>query len=130
MITQWLTILVCATSWLLPHPADRFGWGLRMRLLDFSTPYLAGEGLGSASLTVTLINYSRETREYVLLEQARENGDLESTILKPDGKILGATGEGYRPVPWVDRAKLPSGRAVTSQFWINYFGYGSRLTAP
>ena len=63
--------LICALATVatlspyLPDPADKFGWGLRVRLADPHPPYLTHEVVWWGRLEVLLINRTKEEREFV-----------------------------------------------------------------
>ncbi len=82
MTSIWLLLAVVnANVWLLPVPADKLGWGLRLRPLEFHEPYLLKESIEHNQLAVVLINQSREMRQFTPLGTAHKVRDLKISLL-------------------------------------------------
>lgn len=89
MSTIWILLAVVnANAWLFPIPTDKFGWGLRVRTLDFNQPYLAHENIEHHEVEIALINRSKEIREYLLPGMSGKIRDLEVSIMRPNGQPL------------------------------------------
>ena len=123
MITLWGVMIINALGWLLPVPADKLGWGLRIRPLENHQPYLAMESIEQARLAIVLINKSKEERKYLLLDAACANGDLETTIVRPNGKPLRNHSHPSLAILFEYRWKLPAGQLVAEQFKSGDLGY-------
>jgi hypothetical protein len=117
-----LLIVVNATEWLLPAPTDKWGWGLRVRIAGLHQPFLAQERFCPGAVEVSLINQTKEVREYLPLFAAHEAGDLQVQIVQPDGQPLRSYGE--PPIRHkVDlRTNLPAGRAVSTVLGFDQLG--------
>ncbi len=124
-----LLAVVYANAWLFPTPTDKWGWGLRIRMLESHEPYLVKENLEQRRLAIALINQSVEGRECIPLEKARDIGDLRLRIVQPDGKTLQAHREDFGSKPVKDRSQIASGQLASSVFLFRAFGYG-RLEEP
>ena len=64
MTLPWFSIAVSFLAPFCPHPHDAHGWGLRVHNLSVPAPYLLGERITRTKFDVTLINFSKETREH------------------------------------------------------------------
>jgi hypothetical protein len=110
MSAIWVALSVInATGWLLPDLADKFGWGLRVRLPHES--YLRHEYVGNSQLEILLINRSKEERVYI----PREAIDLNVVFTRADSKPIDRVdGMGYRPAFLKKRTIVPAGACVSS----------------
>jgi hypothetical protein len=116
--------IIHATAWLLPDPADKFGWGLRVRLDKPHPPLLPHEIIWWGRLKVMLINRTSETREYVPRDDGVAAGDLNVVIAGPDGRE--PPGKDYRgvlPDLRKGRCKVPATGILVSEFAPKEFGY-------
>ena len=124
MSAIWILLAVVnINAWLLPAPADKLGWGLRLRPADAHRVYLAQESLWDYPLAVVLINRSQKARQHTPLKSARDIGDLEVTLVGPDGKTLRSHREDIGGKPSEERSPLSSGRLASSPFVFQDFGY-------
>ena len=116
MSAIWIAVAVInATGWLLPDPADKFGWGLRVRTLELHQPFLTGESLertDRSAVMVVLINQTSDVREYVALESAFAAHDLRVSLLRPNGKPLLPQNTADRIAELDQRLKLHAGPPV------------------
>ncbi len=84
-----IAVIVIAHSWLLPSPVDKFGWGLRIRPVQYQT-CLEMECIDHSILTLALFNLSSESKSCMPLRKACESGALELSVTQPDGGQLGS----------------------------------------
>ena len=115
--------VVNTAAWLLPAPADKLGWGLRIRPLEYHPPYLAKERIWHTSLEVVLVNQTSAERKYLLLEAACNVGDLDVTIIRANGKPLHSYHRLLTPILFSERWSLPAQQAVVAVFKFEEFGY-------
>jgi len=127
MIVLYVSMFVTNFSVYLPNPHDAHGWGLRVHNLSVPGPYLVGEGAGRPRCDVTLINFSKETREHDPLVVARFTRDLELTIIEPDGKGMPGVGLPGHRSRFVVSGRLRGGEFSSVDFDFAAFGFG--LTA-
>lgn len=129
-MTLTCALAIAATlSPYLPDPADKFGWGLRIRPLEFHQPYLARESIEQGRVAVLLRNHAKEERKYLLLDVACKSGSLRASIVRPDGKPLRSHFHATLVVMFENRWTLAAGQLDSSVFSFRDFGY-SELPEP
>jgi hypothetical protein len=124
MILLCVSAIVASFGVYLPSPHDAHGWGLRVHNLSGPGPYLVGEWASRPRCDVTLINFSKETREHDPLVVARVAGDLKLAIIQPDGKELPGTGHPGVRNSFTQPRRLRSGEFHSFDFSFKEFGYG------
>jgi len=85
----WLLLAVLnANAWLLPSPADKLGWGLRVSTLKLHQPFLAEERVEFGGFELVLINQSKDMRQCIRLDASSSTGYLGISIVGPDGRYV------------------------------------------
>ena len=99
MSAIWILIAVVnINAWLFPAPPDKDGWGLRVHNCSVCGPYVT-ETISHFRFTVTLINFSKETRTHDALADARRADNLQVSITQPDGRDVPALSGCWRHLP-------------------------------
>lgn len=119
-----LIVAVSVFGTLYPRPQDKEGWGLRLHNLTVRGPYLAGERIDRVGFDITLLNYSKETRQHDPLIVALSMGDLSVAIVQPEGKpIRSLAHPSGRRDPFAVAAKMQPGECASLDFTFGDFGY-------
>ena len=99
MSAIWILIAVVnINAWLFPAPPDKDGWGLRVHNCSVCGPYVT-ETISHFRFTVTLINFSKETRTHDALADARRADNLQVSITQPDGRDVPALSGCWQNLP-------------------------------
>ncbi len=112
----FLIAVVNANAWFLPAPTDKVGWALRVRTSENPRLFLAEESIEHREVEIVLINRSKTTREYTTLKLAAEVGDLNVSIIQPNGKQLVGLHTIPQREPAKDDSQLVAGRFESSAF--------------
>ncbi len=115
--------IINANAWLFPASADKFGWGLRVRPLEFWRTYLSKESVYHNQLSVVLINRSDKRQDYTPLKTARQVGELQISIVHSTGKTLKSEGYRYLLKVNAERPSLDVGQFARFDFSFEHFGY-------
>ena len=108
----------------LPGPHDKDGWGLRIHNCSVRGPYVT-ETISHFRFTVTLINFSKETRTHDALEDAQRAGNLQVRITRPDGRDVPAVSGCWQNLPKgpFAQSKLRPGEFSSHDLPLKGFGY-------
>ena len=116
MYVAWLFLCVVnANAWLLPVPADKFGWGLRLRPSECHDFYLLKESIWHHQLRVVLINQTRDARQATPLATARKVRNLKINM-HPSTMTLNTHPDDNDTSPVKASLQLPAGHSHTSVF--------------
>jgi hypothetical protein len=133
MTLPWFPIAVSFLATFCPHPHDKEGWALRVRLLDSRQPYMVGEYLQRRNdvphprLLVALGNHAKADRKYLLLKAANACGRLPVFIDRPDGTPLPAIYNPRMKLLFDDRWDLAAGKWDSCDFDFGELDYGCGL---
>lgn len=135
MSIAWVVLaIVSGTGWLFPDPVDKFGWALRVRLLDSGQPYMVGEYLQKRKkdvphprLLIALGNHTKAGKKYLLLNAAKACGRLPVFIDQPNGMPLPATYNPGMNLLFDDRWDLAAGKWDSFDFDFGELDYGCGL---
>ena len=125
LITTAFAVAAASASVFLPHPLDKDEWGLRIHNPTIRSPFLVGESLEHVVFEITLLNFSKETREHDPFVDAKRFGDLDLTITQPNGKWLRSMAGPYDGTRSVvpQKMKLGTGHHTSHEFRFADFGY-------
>ena len=125
MSAIWILIAVVhANAWVFPAPTDKDGWGLRVHNCSVRGPYVT-ETITHFRFTVTLINFSKETRTHDALEDAQRAANLQVRIIQPDGGDVPAVSGCWQNLPKgpFAQSKLRPGEFSSHDLSLKGFGY-------
>jgi hypothetical protein len=125
MSAIWFIIAVVhANAWLMPGPHDKDGWGLRVHNCSVRGPYVA-ETISHFRFTVTLINFSKETRTHDALADAQRADNLQVSITQPDGRDVPAVSGCWQNLPKgpFAQSQLRPGEFSSHELPLKPFGY-------
>ncbi len=122
-IAMLVTVTLTGVGVFLPGPHDKDGWGLRVHNCSVRGPYVA-ETISHFRFTVTLINFSKETRTHDPLGDAQRADNLKVSITKPDGRAVPRlTGWQHLPKGPFAQSKLRPGEFSSHDLLLKPFGY-------
>ena len=120
LIPALLATLWASVSVYLPSPYDKDGIGLRVHNLSRG-PYFVGEHIDRVRYNITLVNHSKATLVHDPFVVARKTGQLDYSIINPDGKRIVPplpTPPGFPRDPLTAELKLRPGECATGDFWL------------
>ena len=126
MISTITTLIAVTLTELVSHypsPHDKDGWGLRVHNCSVRGPYVS-ETISHFRFTVTLINFSKETRSHDALGDAQRADNLQVSIAQPDGGAVPAL-SGWGPLPKgpFAQSKLRPGEFSSHDLPLKPYGY-------
>ena len=122
-IAMLITATLTGVGLHLPSPHDKDGWGLRVHNFSVRGPYVS-ETVSHFRFTVTLINFSKETRTHDALGDAQRADNLQVSIAQPDGSAVPAL-SGWRYLlkgPFA-QTSLRTGEFSSHDLFLKQFGY-------
>ena len=122
-IAVLISVALTGVAVYLPSPHDKDGWGLRVHNCSVRGPYVT-ETISHFRFTVTLINFSKETRTHDTLGDAQRADNLQVSIIKPDGRAVPRlTGWQHLPKGPFAQSKLRPGEFSSHDLLLKPFGY-------